>query len=86
MVFGNYEAVNKTVNLPFFLIILFLVVVKKSLNDYNDDNDTVRFASEMNRPLTDLTSSLLEDILEPNPGEISITNLQVLLLLLLVSM
>lgn len=86
MVFGNYEAVNKTVNLPFFLIILFLVVVKKSLNDYNDDNDTVRFASEMNRPLTDLTSSLLEDILEPNPGEISITNLQVLLLLLLLSM
>jgi len=58
------------------------VVVKKSSNDYNDDNDTGRFASEMNRPLTDLTSSLLEDILEPNPGEISITNLQVLLLLL----
>jgi len=81
VVFGNYEAVYKTVDLPFFLI-LFLVVVKKSLNDYNDDNDTVRFASEMNRPLTDLTSSLLEDILEPNPGEISITNLQVLLLLL----
>ena len=80
MVFGNYEAVYKTVDLPFFLI-LFLVVVKKSLNDYNDVNDTVRFASEMNRPLTDLTSSLLEDILEPNPGEISITNLQVLLLL-----
>jgi len=61
------------------------VVVKKSSNDYNDDNDTGRFASEMNRPLTDLTSSLLEDILEPNPGEISITNLQVLLLLLVSS-
>ena len=82
----THVAGKKAVNLQFIFIFWFsLGRCWKELNDYNNDNDTVRFVSEMNRPLTDLTSSLLEDILEPNSGETSFTNLQVLLLLLLLS-